>query len=128
MHGILMQHHALNGRFDRRRKRIRTIRANLLWRQQQLILEHLAEEPFGGVEIALGGQQEINGISCFVDGAIQVSPFTTDLDIGLVDPDRASMWLAKLSKPFHYHWCVGRNPTIDPAMIDLETTFAKHLF
>ena len=70
------------------------------WRQQWLVLQHLAEEPLGGIEIALCGQQEINGISMLVDGSVQISPFAADLDIGLIDPDRAAMWSPKLAQPF----------------------------
>ena len=58
---------------------------------------HLAEEPLGGIEIALCGQQEIHRIAAFVDGPIQVSPFAADLDIRLIDTNGARVRLTNLT-------------------------------
>jgi hypothetical protein len=75
------------GRRDSGRVGPRRIRADPVGRQQWLILQHLAEEAFGGVQITLGGEQEINRIAVLVDGPVQVAPLAADPDVGLVDAD-----------------------------------------
>ena len=47
----------------------------------------------GRIEIAVGGQQEVDGRAVLVDGAVQVPPLATDLDVSLVDAQRAAVWL-----------------------------------
>ena len=46
------------------------IRADPIGSQQRLILEHLAEEPLGGLEIALCRQKEVDRIAVLVDGSV----------------------------------------------------------
>ena len=41
---------------NRRRINVCSVRANLMGPQQRLIFQRLAEEPFGGVQVALCGQ------------------------------------------------------------------------
>lgn len=52
-----------------------------------LVFRRHAEKPLGDIEIALCSQQEIDSVSVFVDGSIQVSPFAANLDVGLVNPN-----------------------------------------
>ena len=63
-----------------------------------------------------------------VDGSVQIAPFAADLDIGLINPDRAAVGSSKLPQPFLDHRSISQYPAVDRAMIDLETPFAKHLF
>jgi hypothetical protein len=37
-----------------------------------------------GQFVSVLGQQEVNGLAIFVDGSIQITPFTFDLDVGLI--------------------------------------------
>jgi hypothetical protein len=67
-------------RFDRRPKCV-GIRAYLLQRQRGRVFQHFSEETFGGIEITLRRQQEIDGVSVLVDGAVQIAPFAADLEI-----------------------------------------------
>src|SRR3954451_7926555 len=52
----------------------RTIGADPVRGQQRLLLQHLAEEALGGVQITLRREQEINRGAMLVDRPIQVSP------------------------------------------------------
>ena len=59
----------------------RTIGADPVRREQRLVLQHLAEEALGGIEIARGGEQEVHGRAVLVDGPVQIAPLATDLDV-----------------------------------------------
>ncbi len=50
-----------------------------LLRQSTLGLERPTEERFGSRNISLGAEQEIDGLSGPVDGAVEISPATLDL-------------------------------------------------
>src|SRR5215217_1107549 len=65
----------------------RPIGADPVGGEQWFILQHLAEEALGRVEIALGREQEVDRVSVLVDGPVQIAPLAADLDVGLVDPD-----------------------------------------
>lgn len=122
-----MQQPAIDRCFDRRRKRIGTTRADLVRRQQGLVLQHLAEKPLGSVDVTLCRQQEVDRISLAVDGPVQVAPFATNSDLGLIDTHRAAMWPTKLTQPLLDDRCIGQNPTIDGTVVDLKYALAEHL-
>jgi hypothetical protein len=54
-------------------------------RQPALALERPLEKRFGGRDIPLGAEQEIDRLSLSVDRTIEVSPAALDLHVGLVD-------------------------------------------
>jgi hypothetical protein len=56
-----------------------------LMRQSALGAESAPEERLGGGGISLGAQQEIDGLSLLVDGAVEIGPASSDLDVGFVD-------------------------------------------
>ena len=55
--------------------------------EQGLILQRLAEEALGRLQVALRGEQEVDRVSVLVDGPVQIAPLTPDLDVRSVDPD-----------------------------------------
>ena len=59
----------------------------------------LLEEAFGRGNIAPRAEHKLDGIPGGVDGSVQVSPLTTDLDVGLVDAVGAA---ARQHKPLTY--------------------------
>ncbi|AHG50135.1 hypothetical protein RLEG12_00610 (plasmid) [Rhizobium leguminosarum bv. trifolii CB782] len=63
-------------------------------------------------ERSVSRQKEIYRVPVLVDGAVQVSPFAADLDVGLIDPDRTAMRSAKLAKPLFDQRCLSENPAI----------------
>ncbi len=103
------------------------VRADPIGRQQGRLLQRLAEEPLGGVEIALGGEEEVDRLAVLVDGAIQVAPLTPDPDLGLIDADRTAMGLAEGTQPAFDRRRVGQHPAVHGGVIDLEATFEQHL-
>ena len=81
-------------------------------RQSILALERPTEKRFGGCDISLGAEKKIDGLSSFVDGAVEISPATLDLDTGLIDaPGLAS----EAVPPLFEFW----NMALDPAHDDL---------
>jgi hypothetical protein len=82
---IARQEAARPRRHDSGRVRIGAICADPVRGQQRLILEHLTEKALGCVQIALRSQQEVDGRAVLVDGPVQISPLTTDLDVRFVD-------------------------------------------
>ena len=77
------------------------IRADAVRRQKRAVLQHLAEEPLGSVEVALRGQQEVDRLAMLVDGTVQVALLASDADVGFVDADESAVRLAeRLQPPF----------------------------
>ena len=56
---------------DGRRVGTSAIRSDSVRRKQRLIRQHLAEEPLGRVEVAPGGQEEVDGCTMLVEGVSQ---------------------------------------------------------
>src|SRR3954454_640750 len=50
------------------------------WIAGVLATKRLAEETLGGLLVALGAEQEIDGLPGAVDGAVEVAPLATDPD------------------------------------------------
>ena len=50
-----------------------------LMRQSALASESAPEERLGGGDVSFGAQQEIDGLSLFVDGAVEIGPAASDL-------------------------------------------------
>ena len=49
-------------------------------------LDRLFEEPSRRGLVAMRPQQEIDSVTCLVDGTVQILPLALDLDVGLVHP------------------------------------------
>src|SRR5829696_9916938 len=77
----------------------RSIGADPIRGEQRLLLQHLAEEALSGVEIAVGGEQEVDRRAVLVEGPVQIAPLATDLDIRFVDANRAAVRLAEGAQP-----------------------------
>src|SRR5580693_2062375 len=56
-----------------------------LMRQSPLAPESPSEEHLGRGDVSLGAKQNIDGLSLFVDGTIEIGPATLDFDVGFVD-------------------------------------------
>ena len=65
----------------------RTIGADPVGGEQRHLLQHLAEEALGRVQVAFRREEEVDRVSVLVDGPVQIAPLAADLDVCLVDPD-----------------------------------------
>ena len=52
----------------------------MLWK-----LEHLAEEPFGGLRIPFGAEHKVDRLAGGIHSAVEVIPFPFDFDVGFID-------------------------------------------
>jgi hypothetical protein len=74
----------LNSR-DRRGVEGRQVRVDdaRLW--MRLIFQSLTKQPFGGIRVTLGRQQEIDRRTCGIDGPIQITPLALYPNVSLVN-------------------------------------------
>src|ERR1700722_17323976 len=70
--------------FDRPMRGLIAIERNLL-RQSTLAHERPPKEGLRRRDVPFGAQQEIDGLSLFVDGTIEIGPASFDFDVGFVD-------------------------------------------
>src|SRR5687768_4498167 len=73
----------------------RPIGADPVRGEQRLVFQRLAEEALGGLQVALGREEEVDRRAVLVDGPVQIAPLAADLDVRFIDPDRAAMGLAE---------------------------------
>jgi hypothetical protein len=86
-----------------------------LMRQSALASESAPEERLGGGDVSFGAQQEIDGLSLFVDGAVEIGPASLDLDVGFVDaPGPAHRAREAVPAPFEFRH-IALDPTHDPS-------------
>src|SRR3954465_14028337 len=71
----------------------RAVRADPVRREQGLILQRLAEEALGGLQIALRGEQEVHGRAVLVDGAVEIAPLAPGLDVRALLTTKAQIGL-----------------------------------
>src|SRR5271163_3350504 len=98
-----------------------------LMRQSALGAESSPEECLGGCDIPLGAQQEIDGLSLFVDGTVEIGPAAFDFDVGFVNaprqPSRAS---EAVPAPFEFR-DIALDPTHDRGVRQGQPAFGHHL-
>ena len=43
------------------------------------------------MEVAVGGEQEVDRLAVLVDGSVEIAPLAANLDVRFVDPHRAAV-------------------------------------
>jgi len=64
-----------------------SVRADPVGGEKRLILQHLAEEALGRLQVALRREEEVDRRAVLVDGPVQIPPLAADLDVCLADPN-----------------------------------------
>src|SRR5258706_8308474 len=96
-------------------------------RQSALAPESPAEEGLGGGDVPFGAQQEIDGLSLFVDSTIKIGPASFDFDVGLVDaPGPAHRASEAVPALFEFR-NIALDPTHDCRVRQGEPAFGHHL-
>ncbi len=91
-------------------------------------LERLAQEAFGGSQIASLAEPEFDRVAIAVDGAVEVHPSAADPDICLVHvPFPADRALASIELLQQQRGVVNR-PAMDGGMVHRHASFGHHLF
>ena len=98
-----------------------------LMRQSALGAESSPEECLGGRDVPVAAQQEIDGLSLFVDGTVEIDPAAFDFDLGFVNaprqPSRAS---EAVPTPFEFR-DIALDPTHDRGVRQGQPAFGHHL-
>ena len=92
--------------------------------------QRLFQKARGGADVAGVGQIEFNGSAARANRAIQIFPFSFDLDVGFVNALGAVV-IAALpipAQPLFDLRRVGLNPTIQRRMVNLDAALCHHLF
>jgi hypothetical protein len=112
---------------DGRRIGASAIGADPVRGEQRLILPRLAEEALGRLQVAVGGQQEVDGRAMLVDGPVQIAPLAADLDVGLVDAHGPAVRLAEGAQPALDQRGVGQDPAVQGGVVHLQAPLQKQL-
>src|SRR3954453_13686591 len=62
-----------------------------------------------------------------VNGPVQVPPLAADLDVCLINPDRAAVWLVELPQSLLDERGIGQDPTVQGGVIHLQTALQEQL-
>ena len=88
--------------------------------------ERLAEEALGRLLVALGAEQEVDGLAGAVDGAIEIAPLTVDPEVGLIDVPRPA---ARPEMPARALLELGGealDPAVHGGVVDLDPAIGEH--
>src|SRR5580698_7823290 len=96
-------------------------------RQSPMAPESPPEESLGGGDVPFGAQQEIDGLSLFVDRTVEIGPAALDLHIGLIDAPRSSRRASEAVPTFLEFGGIALDPTHDCRMRQGEPAFGHHL-
>jgi len=92
-----------------------------------IVVDCFEQESFGGQFISVRGQQKVNGLAFFVNGSIQIVPFTFDIDLGLIhSPAGANSFLPFPELNFEDR-SIFDNPSLNRSVIELNASFF-HVF
>src|SRR3954452_13038772 len=103
------------------------IGADPVRREQGSVLQHLAEEAFGRLQIALRRQEKVDRDAVLVDGPVEVAPLAADLDVGLVNANRPTVRLAEGSQPALDQRRVSQDPAVHGGVIHRQAALEKEL-
>ena len=80
-----------------------------------------------GLQVAPRGEQEVNGRAMLVDGAVEIPPLPTDLDIGFINMPFAGNGSFAPIEPLQQFGRVPDDPPVDRGVIDGDTPLRHHL-
>src|SRR5271166_5447124 len=95
-------------------------------RQPTLALERPTEKRFCRRDISFGAEQKIDSLSLLVDGAIEISPATLDLDVGLIDAPGSARLASEAIPPLFKFRNIALDPTHDCRMSQRYSAFGHH--
>ena len=88
----------------------------------------LVEEALCCDHVALGREQEVDGLSFLIDGAVQVFPDAFDLDVGLIHAPAAADWALVFPGYLLDQGQETNRPPIDRRMVDRHAALFHHFF
>ena len=85
-----------------------------------------AEEALGRLLVALGAEQEVDGLAGAVDGAIQVAPLPVDPEVGLVDVPRPAAGPQVAARALLELGGEALDPAVHGRVVDLDPAVGEH--
>ena len=112
--------------FGRAMRSLIAIERNLM-RQSTLAPESPPEESLGGGDVPFGAQQEIDGLSLFVDRTVEIGPASFDFHVGFVDAPGSSRRASEAAPALFEFRDIALDPTHDRRVRQGEPAFGHHL-
>src|SRR5580693_6700556 len=98
-----------------------------LMRESPLAPETPSEEHLGRGHVWPGAQQNIDGLSLFVDGTIEIAPATLDFDVGFVDAPGLAHRASKAVPALFEFRRIALDPPHDRRVRQRKPTLGHHL-
>ena len=96
--------------------------------RNSIVVDCFNQESFGGQFVSVLDQQEVNGFAFFVNGSIQIAPYSFELDVGLIhSPAGAKSFLPFPQLNFQERR-IFADPSWNCCVIDLNYSFLHELF
>src|SRR5262249_20601059 len=90
--------------------------------------EHFAEESFGGPPVSFCAEHKVNRLARGVHRAVEVIPFPSDFDVGLINAVGVVRRSQVRTNSFLQLRCISLNPPVNRREIDREAAFTHNFF
>jgi hypothetical protein len=91
-------------------------------------VQRFLKEAFGGLGIACRTQEKLEGVAFRVDGPVEIHPFFSDFDVGLVDFPGIVAGFEVRPAAFVQFRSVALYPPVNGGVVGLQSPFQHHLF
>ena len=92
-----------------------------------MTVQRFSHKAFGGRQITVLAEEELDRIAQAVDGAVEIRPATTNLHIGFVDMSFAGHATLAPVKTFEQQRRELHDPAMDCGMVDVNAALGHHL-
>jgi len=100
------------------------VQRNLRWHAS--VLHCAAQKRFGGIHVPVPGEKEIDRLTGFVDGSVQVHPLSVNLNVGLVHPPQSADGPSVAPPPFFEFGKVALHPPQDRCIGNSDPPIRHH--
>src|SRR5215470_13623239 len=108
---------ALDGRFIGRTP----VNGDLL--RHAVAANRLRQNPLSGLLVTFLGEEKVDGLTRFIDGAIEIAPLALHFDVGLVHPPTDPYRTLAPVKRLFQQRTIFDGPPVDGGVIDINPTF-----
>src|SRR5262245_20173994 len=91
-------------------------------------LEHFAEESFGGPRVSFCAEHKVNRLACGINRAVEVIPFPSDFDVGLINAVGVVRRSQVRTNSFLQLRSISLNPPVNRRVIEQEPALPNHFF
>ena len=88
----------------------------------------LDQESFGSFFISLSGQQEVDSVAFFINGPVEIMPYSFDLDVSLIHSPAGADGFLPFSELNVQGRSIFNDPSLNCCVIDLNSSFSHEFF